>query len=104
MQKKVNNPVFIFFSDDIEWCKGNFSSIKYELYFESGKDTLAEKISLMSSCKHFIISNSTFSWWAQWLGQNEKKIVISPKHWYKYHKEFMVEYSFEKFLFSERHE
>ena len=82
--KKINefvpNPQFVIFSDDVEWCKKNIDCPKNSL-FESGKDPIWEKIRLMSSCKHFIISNSTFSWWAQYLSKNENKIVIAPKEW-----------------------
>ena len=78
----VDNPVFIFFSDDIEWVKENVK-IDAPSYYESGNDPVWEILRLMYSCKHFIISNSTFSWWAQYLSRNtSNKIVISPDHWF----------------------
>ena len=81
IKTKIPNPIFFFFSDDIEWVKSNLQ-INNECYFESGKDPVYEKLTLMKCCKHFIISNSTFSWWAQYLSTNHSKIVISPKQWF----------------------
>lgn len=80
VKQLIENPVLIFFSDDIKWVVNN---IKTELpsYYESGEDPVWEKLRLMYSCKHFVISNSTFSWWAQYLSRNDEKIVISPDHW-----------------------
>lgn len=34
---------------------------------------------LMSQCRHFIIANSTFSWWAAWLGEREPNLTIAPR-------------------------
>lgn len=82
IKKHLKNPVFFFFSDDIDWVKQNIS-IDDPSYYESGRDAVWEKLRLMYSCKHFIISNSTFSWWAQYLSRNPYKIVISPDRWFK---------------------
>lgn len=81
MKEKNPNCTFFAFSDDIEWVKNN---IKFpgEVYYESGSDPVWEKLRLMSSCKHFILSNSSFSWWAQYLSEYKDKIVIAPNKWY----------------------
>ena len=80
MQKKLEQPVFIIFSDDVIWCKRNLE-LPDNTYFEDGTDPIWEKLRLMYSCKNFIISNSTFSWWAQYLSRNDNKIVVAPSRW-----------------------
>lgn len=81
MQRHLDNPVFIVFSNDIPWVKANLR-IDGKVYFESGHDPVWETFRLMSSCRHFIISNSTLHWWAQFCCKNPQKIVVAPERWY----------------------
>ena len=78
---KVKNPKFFIFSDNPKWLKENVK-FDYDVVFEEGNDPDYEKLRIMSSCKHFIISNSSFSWWAQYLSTNTSKIVVAPERWY----------------------
>jgi hypothetical protein len=70
----------IVFSDDIEWVKAEMK-FSCRVFYEDGTDPVWEKLRLMYSCKHFVISNSTFSWWAQHLSRSSNKIVVAPKVW-----------------------
>lgn len=82
MKNKIENPHFIFFSDDLEWIESVIDTTGLSYSVETPNNPLWEKLRLMYSCNHFIIPNSTFAWWAQYLGRNEKKIVISPAKWF----------------------
>ena len=87
IENKTDNPVFYIFSnthDDIEWIKAN---IKFKdnwnvKYVDENNEDFVE-LFLMKSCHSFIISNSTFSWWAQYLAEYEEKIVVAPSIWNK---------------------
>ncbi len=68
---------FIFFSDDIQWCKENFPEHTYS----EGRGPL-DDMALMSYCDHQIMGPSSFSWWASWLNENPSKLVIAPAVWF----------------------
>lgn len=79
--KKVSSTQkFLIFTQDKEWAKDNFSGDEFYL-FEG--NTAIEDFTIMGHCKHHIIANSTFSWWAAVLNNNPSKHVIYPKKWYK---------------------
>lgn len=78
---KVNMPVFFIFSDDIKWCKSYFSQFSNVCYIEhnTGKNSFLD-LYLMSKCKHNIVGNSTFSFWASWLNTTKNKVTIFPRN------------------------
>jgi hypothetical protein len=80
---KTNGRLLIFiFSDDLKYVKENFS-FSHQTLFVNEDHSLEdfEEIITMSECRHFIIANSSFSWWAAWLSDNPGKIVCAPKQW-----------------------
>lgn len=84
MEDLVGDCKFYVFSDDIEWVKNNmiFLSKKDTVFVNNdGDDAVNKDFEIMKSCHHFIISNSTLSWWAQYLGIQPDKKVIAPSRW-----------------------
>lgn len=74
--------VFIF-SDDLDWCNANLRLEGVVHYMNSNQQqNFHLDMYLMSHCKHNVIANSSFSWWAAWLNQNADKIVVAPANWY----------------------
>lgn len=81
LAQKLETPQFYIFSNDIPWVRENIS-FPLEVNFIDGNNPSYEEVILMSSCNNFVISNSTFSWWGQFLSENREKIVIAPDRWF----------------------
>ena len=75
---------FRLYSDDIEWCKREFTTENYpNAIFEFSEGTEWGDYISMSSCAHNITARSTFSLTAAWLNRNPNKIVCVPqKDWW----------------------
>lgn len=79
IRKKISNPLFVFFSDDLEWCKSQFKDLPVIFFADENWKEDYLQLHLMSLCRHQIIANSSYSWWGAWLNKNEDKIVIRPE-------------------------
>ena len=80
-KNRVKNPFFFIFSDDIDLVKKTFFFFNKEKFIFIDTKSSINDLHLMSNCKHFIIANSTFSWWGAWLSKNKHKIICAPKRW-----------------------
>ena len=85
IRKHVDNPVFYFFSDDMNWVKDTFKSDSYRYVNEDGAFDGLTDMYLMSRCRHNIIANSSFSWWGAWLNKHDDNIVVCPNRWINTH-------------------
>lgn len=81
MDRNVSNMKIFLFSNDVEWCLRNLNLHNCTAVSHNTGANSFWDMYLMSSCKHNIIANSSFSWWGAWLNTNPDKIVISPKRW-----------------------
>lgn len=87
IKELIENPVFIIFSDDIDWSRNNLK-LANAIYVDWNKgDQSYADMQLMSLCKHNIIANSTFSLMGAWLNRNIDKNVICPSKWRNYYKD-----------------
>ena len=64
------------FSDDIEWARhhvlANAKQIsRLPITFNDATSSQLRDFTLMRMCKHGIVADSSFSWWAGWLGEQE---------------------------------
>ncbi|HAB99804.1 MAG TPA: hypothetical protein DCE71_08290, partial [Parachlamydiales bacterium] len=72
--------LFVITSDRINWCKKHFSSIPRNFIFVEDNYAI-EDLFLLAKCKHNILCNSSFSWWAAYFNQNPDKKVLLPRLW-----------------------
>jgi hypothetical protein len=79
VRARLKNPVFVFFSDDLKWCRKNFRDKEFLFCEEQGWQSDHLQLFLMSKCSHQIIANSSFSWWAAWLNTHSGKLVVRPE-------------------------
>ena len=84
LRESLDSPRFYIFSDDPTWCRQRFTLPDQEIV-DAGPfatNNPLHDLHLMSLARHHIIMNSTYSWWAAWLGEKADQQVIMPDRWF----------------------
>ncbi len=104
MRREHPGCVFYLFTNDKDWAEKEINSKCYENAGDgeeafgiggngqiqivnleekawSGMDRDYAEFILMSRCRHNIMANSSFSWWASYLNRNPNKTVLAPEKW-----------------------
>jgi hypothetical protein len=86
VKASIEGPIhWIVFSDDLSWCKENFTFLENVTFEDSlGLSSSLEVIYFMSYFQHHICANSSFSWWGAWLSRR-KGINILPQKWFGFY-------------------
>ncbi len=73
--------LFIVSSNNINFAKNEVPVEGRNVIFLEGDPAYID-FYLLTRCKHNIITNSTFGWWAAYLNQNPDKIIVCPDSWF----------------------
>ena len=67
--------------EDVDWCKENIKGKGEVIHVGAECNDVKDSghLYLMQKCENHILANSSFSWWAAFLG--ESKSAIGPKKW-----------------------
>ncbi len=82
LRRKWPKLPLLVFSDDIDWCKTELG-LRGDVDFVDSAIPDVDQFVLLSLCQHFVVSNSTFGWWAAYLGANNDSTIIAPRYWFR---------------------
>jgi hypothetical protein len=83
IRERIYEPYFAVFSDDPHAAAAMLDLPKERTLlvdWNSGEGGELADLWLMSSCEHYVVANSTFSWWGAWLGaRSDDQLVLFPR-------------------------
>jgi len=84
IKSKIGNPKFFLWSNDFQNLESNFFNFDYQsINLNNVNDSIDKTILglyLLTNCKHYVVTGSSFNWWGAWLSANQNKIIIRPSH------------------------
>lgn len=81
MERLAPHAHYFLFSDQPEAARARIPLPENRITLVShnqGDENAYADLWLMTQCQHFIIANSTFSWWGAWLAAHAGKQVVAP--------------------------
>jgi hypothetical protein len=83
IQRRVPGARAWVFTDDAAWAHESLRDLcpARIVQEELGGPAFLYKFHVMQACRHFVLANSTFGWWAAWLGASSNSTVILPRAW-----------------------
>ncbi len=90
-----------YYRESVRQIRSHLGAIRFRIFsdlnvvpegvFQPGDDVVLDRplqdetswdaLARMANCRHFILGNSTFSWWAAFLSRAEDKRTYAPKDW-----------------------
>ena len=84
IKSKISNAKFFLWSNDFQNLESNFFDFDYQnINLNNVNDSIDKTILglyLLTNCKHYVVTGSSFNWWGAWLSTNQNKIIIRPSH------------------------
>lgn len=82
IRERVTDPHVFVFSDEPEWCRANLPlDGRFTVIDANPPEKPWLDLHLMTSCRHHVLANSSFSWWGAWLAESKDQIVVAPAQW-----------------------
>ena len=84
IKSKISNAKFFLWSNDFQNLESNFFDFDYQNINLNNVNNSIDKtilgLYLLTNCKHYVVTGSSFNWWGAWLSTNQNKIIIRPSH------------------------
>ena len=90
LRQRLRQPCLYLFSDDLAWAQRHLPVEGWRVSPVDSRrhETVAladvADFDLMRHCRHAVMANSSFSWWAAFLMQQPDSLVIAPRQWFSW--------------------
>jgi hypothetical protein len=82
-RSKVKGAKLFVFSDEPAWAQAHMPFLGAAAFVSANPPEAPEQdLALMAACRHFVLANSSFSWWGAWLGERKGSQILAPARWF----------------------